>query len=790
MESSVRIHPGSAWLRCLSSPWAAAWVLLLFWALLIGSTWNKSLTGDELVPPVAGYAYWKFGDFRLDPENGNLPQRLAALPLLGFPFVPENSPAWREPAQWALGDAWFHEILRDRVPLVLRLGRAASALLAVALAALVWHCSRWLFGPVGGMISLLVCVLNPTVLANGALMTSDLASALFFLAATWAWWRLIQEVTPGRLLWSALAASGLLVSKMSAGLLIPIAMVLALVRAGERRPLEIVVGRWRRELHAVRRKAALLAGVGFFQALIAYGVLWGFYNFRYEAFAPDRPSQEGSAALWRGVLENTSLPELVEGLGLQGETLKKARDVITTPAIPVYGWSATADQALEELRQTVLSPAEFATLQARRAQPPASWVKTSVLFLAEHRIFPEAYLLGTLNAWRFAQIRPAFLDGEHYLVGKKRFFPYTFAVKTPLALAGLLVLAGLAAGRWWRDRKTPVGVDRWPYHLLPLAGVFIGYWLVALGTALNIGHRHILPVYPPLFVLCGAAGMWLVARRPLSAGGYAVVALLLVHVGEIAYRFPHYIAYFNGLISPRTAYRHFIDSTLDWGQDLPGVKSYVDAHPAGAPFYLSYFGNADPRTYQLAGVNYLPSTPGRFIQHQIPIAFHPLNPPVAGGVPDRPALREMFPDHEQVGTIAREGQPHAVLVRRRETWPLRAGTYLISATSLQTPYRAGEERFYQQLRGAVDVFFQPESTPGAAELRQKFSLEQWQGILGAFEGLRFARLSAYLRRHRPNDTIGFSILVYRVSADDLDRALHGPAPLETVDTGKMLGGGR
>jgi hypothetical protein len=40
--------------------------------------------------------------------------------------------------------------------------------------------------------------------------------------------------------------------------------------------------------------------------------------------------------------------------------------------------------------------------------------------------------------------------------------------------------------------------------------------------------------------------------------------------------------------------------------------------------------------------------------------------------------------------------------------------------------------------------------------------------------LRFARLTSYLRGREPDDEIGYSILVYRLTDADLAEALDGP----------------
>src|SRR5438094_1460455 len=68
--------------------------------MAVSSVGQKSTTFAELAHLTAGYSYWLTGDFRLQPENGNLPQRWAALPLLlgHYRFPSLEQEAWRAPA--------------------------------------------------------------------------------------------------------------------------------------------------------------------------------------------------------------------------------------------------------------------------------------------------------------------------------------------------------------------------------------------------------------------------------------------------------------------------------------------------------------------------------------------------------------------------------------------------------------------------------------------------------------------------------------------------------------------
>ena len=180
---------------------------------MVSSLFEKNVTADEIGHVTAGYTYWCYHDYRLDPENGNLPQRIFALPLLSGGFKPpsRNTAAWWKSDEWRVGYQWFYQS-GNNADAMLRRGRAVAGLMAVALGALVWWWSRKLFGPWGGLLfSLLLYVLNPTVLANGALMTSDTTAALFFLASLLGLWAVLHKITPGRVLASALAVGGLFV---------------------------------------------------------------------------------------------------------------------------------------------------------------------------------------------------------------------------------------------------------------------------------------------------------------------------------------------------------------------------------------------------------------------------------------------------------------------------------------------------------------------------------------------------------------------------------------------------
>ncbi len=69
---------------------------------------------------------------------------------------------------------------------------------AVALAWLVWRWSRRLWGERGALLSLLLCVFDPNLLAHARLVTTDVWIALAFTVVLYLFWRFAEEPTRRR----------------------------------------------------------------------------------------------------------------------------------------------------------------------------------------------------------------------------------------------------------------------------------------------------------------------------------------------------------------------------------------------------------------------------------------------------------------------------------------------------------------------------------------------------------------------------------------------------------------
>jgi hypothetical protein len=223
---------------------------------------------------------------------------------------------------------------------------------------------------------------------------------------------------------------------------------------------------------------------------------------------------------------------------------------------------------------------------------------TTLLFIIAALVIPLIYFFQGFSTWWLGFTRVlahqegghlAFFLGEYSTQGWWSYFPVAFLIKTPVGFLGLVAVS-LALLRKGRPLRRSDAI----FLLLPVAILF----LAAARGRINIGLRHILPVYPLLAILAGRAAT--LVRRPAARAALIGIPILLCALSSLRVA-PHQLAYFNELVGgPDNGPKFLSDSNIDWGQDLLGVKAYMDRQ--GIPMiYLAYFGNTPP---QALGIRY------------------------------------------------------------------------------------------------------------------------------------------------------------------------------------------
>jgi len=255
------------------------------WLLSWSATLSKSPTFDEPSHLLGGYTYWAFNDYRIQPENGNLPQRLGGIAALvaGPEFPSLEQEAWRDEDRPKLVQQWLYTPPADYRPVFSR-ARAIMALLGAGLVLLVYGWPRSLYGMEGGLVSAVLAAFCPTILANAALVTSDVAGAFFFTSALAASWRLMHGVTVMRIALAIGALSGLALSKFSFVLILPVLGGLALARIAASAEMTPGAGAGSADGgQSTRERIGRLAATGLVLAAGVYAAIWLAYGFRYQA---------------------------------------------------------------------------------------------------------------------------------------------------------------------------------------------------------------------------------------------------------------------------------------------------------------------------------------------------------------------------------------------------------------------------------------------------------------------------------------------------------------------------
>ncbi len=539
--------------------------LVLYWFMATSVSPRMGVTGDEVVHLTGGYSYWMFNDYRLHPENGNLAQRIAALPLafmdLTFPSL--DDPYWMTSKVNLVGEKFFFR-LGNNVELMLMSARMMIAFTGAFGVWLIWRWARGLFGPGAGWLALGLAVFCPALLAHGGLATSDMVMTVCVLSALSAFWLLLHRATWSRLGLATLACGLAFLSKMSGVIIVPVIALLVVVRCFRRAPLVMAFGptQWRR---TTRTKSLAIVGLTATVAAGSLVVLWAGFGFRYSGSNPERAPASDYYFSWDVVLSKTPLPQ---------------------------GPRSTLDRLIP-------------------SRPPATQTSLDRLieWTRDHRLLPEAYLWGFAQTSKFSRYRPAYLMGELRTQGWWEFFPLAFLLKTPLSALclGLAGLVGLIWGLTQGIRKGSAHSSRWAYKAAPLILFFALYWCIALTMNLNIGHRHILPTYPVFYILASASILWLrLARQRLIVVG--LITAVTLHAGESLLSRPFYLSYFQSLVGGTAqGYRYLVDSSFDWGQGLPELEKWlVEKRERGdnATVHLSYFGADSPRARNLDVVRF------------------------------------------------------------------------------------------------------------------------------------------------------------------------------------------
>ncbi len=457
-----------------------------------------SQTTDEGVHLSAGLTYLKTNDYRFNPEHPTLTKKLAALPLL---FININKPvnaqilwdkagnffydSWPENRQYA--DKLMYES-GNNADLIVFLSRLGPILLAVLLGLAIYALSVHFWGYLGGLLSLGLFVLDPTITAHSHLVTTDVAASLGLLLMLGTFYFFMKYRDWKRTIFLGLGIGIAMLSKFT--------LVIGLVELAILYLGYLILHRdnWVNVLKTT-------VGKGLVALIIAWGVIWAGYGFSI-ALAP----------------KTSSIASSIKG-------------------------SYEVDNS------------DFSPETERLADKTYS--------VARYFLLPRDYFKGLSLVFNHVENgHSSFLLGQTSNTGWWYYFPVLFLVKTPIITLLLFALACCLAIKDKKSRKIALYLSLGSFAFL----------LLAMQSKANLGLRHILPVYPPLFILAGY-----LATSLSKKGGATLGILLVLAIVEFCRIQPFDMGYYNQLVGGSSnGYKIASDSNLDWGQDNKRIKSYID----------------------------------------------------------------------------------------------------------------------------------------------------------------------------------------------------------------------
>ncbi len=202
--------------------------------------------------------------------------------------------------------------------------------------------------------------------------------------------------------------------------------------------------------------------------------------------------------------------------------------------------------------------------------------------------------------------------GEVSQTAWKKYFPIVYFLKEPLPFWGLVIFVWLFWSVKFRPQKdllkhafhrTEGWIKEYFTEFAMLVWLAV-YWYSSIKANLNIGVRHLMPIYGFTYILLAGQIKSITSHvlritNKIARNTYFLIlaSLLGWYLYENLSVYPYYLTYFNQFAGGSAGgYRYVVDSNLDWGQDAKRLSEWVDANNI-QKIHLDYFGWADAGYY-------------------------------------------------------------------------------------------------------------------------------------------------------------------------------------------------
>ena len=390
---------------------------------------RTSATVDEPFHILAGHRHWQCGDFGINPEHPPLLKLLATAPLN---FSQLSEPPWECGSKFtpkfdgfSYGSSFIVENGVDRVVIT---SRVTASLMSMLLAVLVFLAAWEMFGSWEALTALAIVAFEPSLIAFGSLVLTDMAISATAFGSVYALYRFGKYHTWPRFFIAAFAVGLMLAAKHSAVIFVGILFALLIADSVLFRRLAKPL------LHRVLLPVATFAGM----FLIGLAVLWSFYGFRYRAI----PNDAAPTISVADYIKENGRPESVKGF-----PARVTEAISHTHIFPEAYVLGMADVIAWGSRNTVIFGHNYPTGKWFWF-PIALTVKTNIALLF---LFPLGLIFLCLDRGKWREGLFLLLPPVVFLIFASG-SDFTNSVRHILPIYGFLIVLS-SAGAIWLCRK-------------------------------------------------------------------------------------------------------------------------------------------------------------------------------------------------------------------------------------------------------------------------------------------------------------------------------------------------
>lgn len=518
--------------------WIIATVSVFFLAVSLLNAKNDSATFDEVAHIGAAYSYVAQNEIRLNPEHPPLVKNFSGLPLLFMnlnfdttqPFWTGELPRKWDEGQWESGRHLLYKAGNDPDQIIFW-SRVPIVLLSLLLGLFIFKWAKELAGTTAGLLAFFFYSFDPNILGHNHYVTTDIGIAAFMTFAFYYFLKFIKKPAWKNTLLFGIFLGLLFLAKFSAILALPIFALVIFIYPLCQKPAP------------------------------ASAAKHSFVSFNLRAL--ENYFTKGFAAFAIALLLVLALYS-VNTFKMSQATVARTIDAIFDPS--------------DNNPKNILTNKTLHTLNSNYLTRPLAIYGEGIGYVFRR-------VAGGNGAYYFGQVSSNAFPS---------YFPVVFLIKETLPFLFLLFFAILYSitqlilsiknnfGEKWKTfcdyiRKKPT-----QYTLL---GFIVLYSYLSVTGNLNIGLRHLFPIFPFMYILVSKKLVRFLKEHPRRSqtAGIVLTCLLVWIMAETVISYPNYLSYFNQTVGgPKNGHKYVTDSNADWGQDLKRLRIWIDDYNACA----------------------------------------------------------------------------------------------------------------------------------------------------------------------------------------------------------------